>query len=136
MLTISTSGLITEEVIIGAGAEAVPGENVAVHHTGWLADGTPFDSSRDHDHPLVFPLGEGCVIKGWDEGLVGMKVGGTRRLIIPPTLAYGTRGVMGVIPPNATIICEVELLAVGCPAGVADRIEVSATAIFAADTPR
>lgn len=105
------SGLIIEEVVVGAGAEATAGQEVTVHYTGWLTDGQKFDSSKDRDDPFVFPLGEGRVIKGWDEGVQGMKVGGTRKLTIPPALGYGARGAGSVIPPNATLVFEVELLA-------------------------
>ncbi|OGH56299.1 MAG: peptidylprolyl isomerase [Candidatus Lindowbacteria bacterium RIFCSPLOWO2_12_FULL_62_27] len=95
----------------GAGAEARPGQTVTVHYTGWLMNGKEFDSSRGHE-PFVFPLGAGQVIKGWDEGVAGMKVGETRHLTIPPELGYGARGAGGVIPPNATLIFEVELLSI------------------------
>ena len=107
------SGLIIEEVVVGAGAEAAAGRKITVHYTGWLVDGTKFDSSRDRDDPFAFPLGAGRVIRGWDEGVQGMKVGGTRKLTIPPALGYGARGAGGVIPPNATLLFEVELLKVG-----------------------
>ncbi|HSN39413.1 MAG TPA: FKBP-type peptidyl-prolyl cis-trans isomerase [Burkholderiales bacterium] len=106
------SGLIIEEVVVGAGAEAAAGRKITVHYTGWLVDGTKFDSSRDRDDPFAFPLGAGRVIRGWDEGVQGMKVGGTRKLTIPPALGYGARGAGSVIPPNATLVFEVELLAV------------------------
>jgi FKBP-type peptidyl-prolyl cis-trans isomerase len=98
---------------IGTGAEAVAGSKVDVHYTGWLTDGTKFDSSLDRGQPFSFPLGGGRVIKGWDQGVAGMKVGGKRKLVIPPELGYGSRGAGGVIPPNATLVFEVELLAVG-----------------------
>ena len=106
------SGLIVEEVVVGDGALAEAGQRVKVHYTGWLTDGTKFDSSKDRGDPFVFPLGAGHVIKGWDEGVQGMKVGGTRKLTIPPTLGYGARGAGGVIPPNATLVFDVELLGV------------------------
>ena len=105
------SGLIIEEITVGTGAEAAAGQMVTVHYTGWLTDGTKFDSSKDRNDPFVFPLGAGHVIKGWDEGVQGMKIGGTRKLTIPPALGYGARGAGGVIPPNATLVFEVELLA-------------------------
>jgi FKBP-type peptidyl-prolyl cis-trans isomerase FkpA len=106
------SGLQYEDIQVGAGPEATAGKQVEVHYTGWLADGTKFDSSHDRRTPFSFPLGAGRVIKGWDEGVVGMKVGGKRKLTIPPQLGYGSRGAGGVIPPNAQLIFEVELLRV------------------------
>lgn len=111
--------LVIEEVKAGDGAEAQPGQTVSVHYTGWLYEpgaaerhGTKFDSSRDRGQPFRFPLGAGRVIKGWDEGVAGMKVGGQRTLIIPPHMGYGSRGAGGAIPPNATLIFDVELLGV------------------------
>jgi FKBP-type peptidyl-prolyl cis-trans isomerase FkpA len=96
---------------VGNGTEAVAGKTVVVHYTGWLTDGTKFDSSKDRGQPFSFPLGGGRVIKGWDEGVAGMKVGGRRTLTIPPDLGYGARGTPGgPIPPNATLKFEVELL--------------------------
>jgi FKBP-type peptidyl-prolyl cis-trans isomerase FkpA len=95
---------------VGTGAEALAGKTVSVHYTGWLTDGTKFDSSKDRGQPFSFPLGAGRVIKGWDEGVAGMKVGGKRTLTIPPDLGYGARGAPGAIPPNATLKFEVELL--------------------------
>jgi FKBP-type peptidyl-prolyl cis-trans isomerase len=106
----TASGLIFEDSILGTGAEAKAGQMVVVHYTGWLTDGTKFDSSKDRDDPFSFPLGGRRVIAGWDEGVQGMKVGGTRKLTIPPELGYGARGAGGVIPPNATLVFEVELL--------------------------
>jgi FKBP-type peptidyl-prolyl cis-trans isomerase FkpA len=106
------SGLKYEDLTEGAGAEALAGQTVSVHYTGWLTDGQKFDSSKDRNDPFAFVLGGGMVIKGWDEGVQGMKVGGVRRLTIPPQLGYGPRGAGGVIPPNATLVFEVELLAV------------------------
>jgi FKBP-type peptidyl-prolyl cis-trans isomerase FkpA len=106
------SGLIIEDVTIGDGPLASAGQRVTVHYTGWLEDGEKFDSSKDRDEPFDFSLGGGRVIKGWDEGVQGMKVGGTRKLTIPPALGYGARGAGGVIPPNATLVFEVELLGV------------------------
>jgi FKBP-type peptidyl-prolyl cis-trans isomerase FkpA len=112
--------LLVTDVVKGIGDEALPGMVVIVHYTGWLYDaaatehhGRKFDSSRERGQPFSFPLGAGRVIRGWDQGIPGMKVGGTRRLVIPPGLAYGERGAgNGVIPPNATLIFDVELLAV------------------------
>ena len=105
---------------IGTGAEATAGQRISVHYTGWLFDaskpenkGKKFDSSLDRGQPFQFQLGVGQVIGGWDQGFAGMKVGGTRTLVIPPELGYGARGAGGVIPPNATLIFEVELLGVG-----------------------
>jgi FKBP-type peptidyl-prolyl cis-trans isomerase FkpA len=110
------SGLVIEELILGSGATAAAGQKVSVHYTGWLSEngnkGNKFDSSKDRGDPFIFPLGRGQVIKGWDEGVAGMKVGGKRKLTIPPSLGYGARGAGGVIPPNATLLFEVELLSV------------------------
>jgi FKBP-type peptidyl-prolyl cis-trans isomerase FkpA len=107
---VTDSGLKYEDLVEGDGAEAAAGQRVVVHYTGWLTDGRKFDSSRDRNDPFDFALGKGQVIRGWDEGVAGMKVGGTRRLTIPPHLGYGARGAGGVIPPNATLVFEVELL--------------------------
>lgn len=110
------SGLQYQDTTVGTGAEAVAGQQVSVHYTGWLyADGKAgkkFDSSKDRGQPFRFGLGAGQVIQGWDEGVQGMKVGGTRQLVIPSDLGYGPRGAGGVIPPNATLLFEVELLGV------------------------
>lgn len=112
----TASGLQYEDTVAGSGTEAVNGNQVSVHYTGWLFNngqaGAKFDSSKDRGQPFRFSLGGGQVIRGWDEGVAGMKVGGTRRLVIPPELGYGTRGAGGVIPPNATLLFEVELLGV------------------------
>lgn len=105
-------GLIYEDLAVGDGAKAERGHAVSVHYTGWLTNGSKFDSSVDRGEPFEFTLGIGQVIRGWDEGVAGMKVGGTRRLVIPPELGYGARGAGGVIPPNATLLFEVDLLSV------------------------
>ena len=111
--TTTPSGLRFEELNVGDGVEATgSGQTVEVHYTGWLEDGTKFDSSVDRGEPFGFPLGAGYVIKGWDEGVVGMRVGGKRKLTIPSELGYGARGAGGVIPPHATLVFEVELLGI------------------------
>ncbi|MGQ0653006.1 MAG: FKBP-type peptidyl-prolyl cis-trans isomerase [Betaproteobacteria bacterium] len=114
--TTTASGLTIEDLVVGDGAAAAAGQKVSVHYTGWLMEGgnagKKFDSSKDRNEAFVFPLGRGQVIKGWDEGVQGMKVGGKRKLTIPSALAYGSRGAGGVIPPNATLVFEVELLSV------------------------
>ncbi len=106
------SQLQIEDLHVGDGAEAKTGQLVTVHYTGWLTNGTKFDSSVDRRQPFAFPLGAGQVIQGWDQGVAGMKVGGKRKLTIPPHLGYGDRGAGGVIPPAATLVFEVELLSV------------------------
>jgi FKBP-type peptidyl-prolyl cis-trans isomerase FkpA len=115
----SVTALETEDLVVGTGAEATAGSRVTVHYTGWLHDpqapegkGGKFDSSRDGGQPFSFQLGARQVIAGWDQGVQGMKVGGQRRLVIPASLAYGERGAGGVIPPGATLVFDVELLAV------------------------
>jgi len=110
--TTTASGLQYWDIVVGTGATATPGNMVRVHYTGFLTSGEKFDSSRDRGEPFAFPLGAGQVIKGWDEGVAGMKVGGQRQLRIPPALGYGAAGAGGVIPPNATLIFDVELLGV------------------------
>jgi FKBP-type peptidyl-prolyl cis-trans isomerase FkpA len=111
------SGLQYEDTTVGGGAEARAGQNVRVHYTGWVYNngqqGAKFDSSLDRNDPFAFSLGAGMVIKGWDEGVAGMKIGGKRTLIIPPQLGYGARGAGGAIPPNATLKFDVELLGIG-----------------------
>jgi len=109
---ITDSGLQYTDLEVGTGDEASAGQTVVVHYRGTLEDGSQFDASYDRGQPFSFPLGAGRVIKGWDEGVQGMKVGGKRKLVIPPDLGYGARGAGGVIPPNATLIFEVELLEV------------------------
>ena len=106
----TASGLVYEDTVVGEGAEAQAGQQVRVHYTGWLTNGSKFDSSKDRNDPFEFSLGMRQVIGGWDEGVQGMKIGGTRKLTIPPQLGYGARGAGGVIPPNATLVFEVELL--------------------------
>lgn len=110
--TVTASGLKYVDQAVGTGDVAVAGKTVSVHYTGWLENGKKFDSSVDRGQPFSFPLGAGRVIKGWDEGVQGMKVGGKRKLTIPSDLGYGSRGAGGVIPPNATLIFDVELLGV------------------------
>ena len=113
MATVTTaSGLQYDDLRVGQGAAARFGSDVVVHYTGWLTNGAKFDSSKDRRDPFDFRLGAGQVIRGWDQGVAGMKVGGKRKLTIPPEMAYGSRGAGGLIPPNATLVFEVELLAV------------------------
>ena len=109
-LTPTPSGLRYQDVKVGSGAVASAGKTVSVHYTGWLPNGEKFDSSRDRNQPFGFALGAGQVIAGWDEGVAGMKVGGRRKLVIPPDLAYGTAGAPPDIPPGATLVFDVELL--------------------------
>jgi len=106
----TASGLQYQDLVVGSGAEAKAGDTVSVHYSGWLQDGTKFDSSLDRGQPFEFTLGTGGVIKGWDEGVAGMKVGGKRKLVIPPELGYGANGYTPVIPENAVLTFEVELL--------------------------
>lgn len=108
--TTAANGLQYADLLVGNGAEARKGQSATVHYTGWLTDGTSFDSSLNRGQPFTFNLGAGQVIKGWDEGVQGMKVGGKRQLVIPAALGYGSRGAGGVIPPNATLVFEVDLL--------------------------
>lgn len=109
-MTTTPSGLMYEDITVGDGATPTTGQQCSVHYTGTLLDGTKFDSSRDRGAPFSFAIGRGQVIKGWDEGVSTMKVGGRRKLTIPPELGYGARGAGGVIPPNATLVFDVELL--------------------------
>ena len=105
-----STAVVKEDLVVGKGATAAAGDDVVVHYVGWLENGTQFDSSRARRDPLDFALGAGDVIKGWDQGIEGMKQGGKRKLTIPPALAYGEHGCGGVIPPHATLVFEVELL--------------------------
>jgi FKBP-type peptidyl-prolyl cis-trans isomerase FkpA len=109
-ITTTESGLQIEEITLGEGEIASSGQLVSVHYTGWLLSGVKFDSSKDRNEAFEFPLGQRKVIAGWDEGVQGMRIGGVRKLTIPPALGYGARGAGGVIPPNATLVFEVELL--------------------------
>ncbi len=109
-MTTTATGLRYQDLAEGTGSEARAGNSVSVHYTGWLTDGSKFDSSRDRGTPLTFQLGAGRVIPGWEEGVAGMKVGGKRKLVIPSDLGYGTRGAPPVIPPNSTLVFDVELL--------------------------
>jgi FKBP-type peptidyl-prolyl cis-trans isomerase len=111
-LTTTASGLQFHDTVVGQGAAAGPGQTVQVHYTGWLTNGTKFDSSVDRGQPFEFVLGAGQVIRGWDEGVAGMHVGGKRRLVIPPNLAYGNQAMAGVIPPNSTLVFDVQLLGI------------------------
>jgi FKBP-type peptidyl-prolyl cis-trans isomerase len=106
----AVTDLKIEDEVVGTGPEIKAGQTAVVHYTGWLTDGTKFDSSKDRGQPFPFKLGAGQVIKGWDQGVQGMHVGGKRKLTIPPQLGYGSQGAGGVIPPNATLVFEVELL--------------------------
>ena len=110
----TASGLQYEDTAVGEGAEARAGQDVTVHYTGWLyndgTQGAKFDSSKDRNDPFVFSLGAGMVIRGWDEGVMSMKVGGKRRLVVPPAMAYGEKGFKEVVPPNSTLVYEIELL--------------------------
>ncbi len=116
----TASGLGYVDLVEGQGARPAPGDSVSVHYTGWLKDGTKFDSSHDRRAPFVFSIGRGRVIRGWDEGLASMRVGGKRKLIIPAHLGYGERGAGSVIPPGATLIFEVELLGISPDVNSAD----------------
>src|SRR5688572_14273087 len=107
---LSSGGLVKEDLVVGRGASASSGDDVVVHYVGWLTNGQQFDSSRARRDPLDFALGAGDVIKGWDQGIEGMRTGGKRKLTIPAELAYGDKGCGGVIPPHATLVFEVELL--------------------------
>jgi peptidylprolyl isomerase len=111
-MTKTSSGLLYQDIVQGEGVSPNPGQKVLVHYTGWLLNGDQFDSSRDQGRPFSFNLGKGQVIKGWDEGVSTMKLGGKRKLVIPPELGYGARGAGDSIPPNAILIFEVELLGV------------------------
>lgn len=114
-LVTTSSGLQFQDLVVGSGQEAKAGDQVEVNYTGWLENGTKFDSSYDRGKPYPFVLGQGNVIPGWDEGVAGMKAGGKRKLVIPPNLGYGPQGRGNVIPPNATLTFEVELVSVTSP---------------------
>lgn len=107
---VTPSGLRYTDLLVGEGTEAAKGKTVEVHYVGWLEDNTKFDSSQDPSHPFTFRIGIDDVIQGWHQGIAGMKVGGRRRLVVPPELGYGKQGVARVVPPNATLIFEVELV--------------------------
>jgi len=109
---VTPSGVRYVDLALGQGDEAQLGKIVEVQYTGWLQDGTKFDSSRDREHPFTFRLGTGDALKGWDEGLLGMKVGGKRKLTVPPELGFGKQGIGSVVPPNAVLVYEFELLGV------------------------
>ena len=109
-MTRSTSGLYTQDLTEGVGLSARPGHLVAIRYTGWIPNGEQFDSSEDDPEPYTFPLGVGRAIEGWEEGIAGMRIGGKRRLVIPPQLGYGSRGVPGDVPPNATLVYDIELV--------------------------
>src|ERR1700752_5403958 len=132
------ASLSIEDLVVGQGDTASSGQRVTVHYAGWLDNngnkGGKFDSSRDRNEPFTFPLGRGQVIKGWDQGVAGMKVGGKRKLTIPPDLGYGARGAGGVIPPNATLAFEVEPLRVGLPGFPAEWLDPAA-ALLAVEPP-
>jgi FKBP-type peptidyl-prolyl cis-trans isomerase len=116
-MTETASGLLWQDFVVGTGTEAVNGGVVSVDYSGWLKNGTLFDSSSNRGQPYTFTLGQGDVIEGWDEGILGMREGGSRRLIIPPDLAYGSTGSGGSIPPDATLVFDVTLVAAATPAG-------------------
>lgn len=111
-MTTTASGLQYRDEAVGSGQEAKSGDHVVVHYTGTLTDGRKFDSSHDRNKPFEFPLGAGMVIRGWDEGVAGMKVGGKRRLLIPAELGYGSRGAGNIIPPNSALVFDVELIGI------------------------
>lgn len=111
----TASGLKYTDLVVGKGLSPVPGQKVQIHYTGWTLDGKKFDSSKDRNKPYEFIVGSGTTVLGWEEGVLTMHEGGKRKLIVPPQLAYGERGVQGVIPPNSTVIFEIELLLVTNP---------------------
>ncbi len=111
-MTKTASGLYVQDITVGMGDEATSGATVTVHFEGWLSNGTKFDSSRDRDEPFSFLLGDGSVIQGWDEGVACMRVGGFRKLVIPPELGFGVNGALPTIPGNATLVFDIELLEV------------------------